>query len=209
MKIVVYGANGKVGRLVVQELLNAGHSVVAFVHGQSQFDENVQLKITRGDIYNAAGVYEAMNGCDAVISTLGSWGTANKDILTVGMTNIIPAMKSQNIRRIISLTGHDARWSKDKINLTNRLTHPFLKLAIPKILKDGELHLQLLDQSGLDWTVLRSPVMNERGDYKLYKLNTNRPLPWRTINRQSVAKAMLEIAETDSFITHAPFIHRS
>ncbi|MDQ3094316.1 MAG: NAD(P)H-binding protein, partial [bacterium] len=117
------------------------------------------------------------------------------------------AMQAAGIKRIISLTGHDARWSKDEPDLLNKLTHPILSVFAPKILHDGEKHLEILTNTGLDWTVLRSPVMNERGR-SVYKISSKRPLPWNTINRHAVTQAMFDQLESNKNINDAPFLTR-
>ncbi len=127
-QITVFGASGKVGRLVVAELLGRGHNVVAFVHSQKLTEKDFvrdsvhdakatkNIRIVQGDIYNAVQVAAALSGSQAVISVLGSWGTKRKDILCSAMRAIIPAMEQQHIQRIVSLTGHDARTEGDNID---------------------------------------------------------------------------------------------
>ena len=47
MKVVVFGASGKVGQKVVAELLSRGHEVRAFIHGMSPFDSQANLSHNR------------------------------------------------------------------------------------------------------------------------------------------------------------------
>ena len=89
------------------------------------------------------------------------------------------------------------------------LSHAPIKLGPPrKILADGEKHIRLLEESGLDWTVVRSPIMNERGDAMGFKLTDKRPAPWATVNRRSVAAGMLRLVEDRKYSRQAPFITR-
>lgn len=182
--------------------------MVAFVHGENPFAKNSRLITFQGDIYDEHSVKKAMHECELVVSTLGSWGTPKKDILSVGMSNIVPAMKGHNIQRIVSLTGHDARYENDRLSFVHRATHTLLLLFAPKILKDGEAHVKILAQSGLDWTVLRSPIMNEKGD-KGYSLSNKRPMPWDTIHRQAVAQAICDQSIGGLHEKGAPFITRA
>lgn len=85
MKIVVFGANGKVGSMVTELLLSEDHQVTGFVRGQNRLLNHPSLKITKGDIFNKEQVVDAILEKDAVISCLGSWGTKSKDILTTAM----------------------------------------------------------------------------------------------------------------------------
>lgn len=205
MKITVFGANGRVGRLVVEEALELGYQVVAFIHGSNPFDENSSLTIVQGDIYNAEDVKKALQNSLVAISTLGSWGTAKKDILSEGMKNIIPAMQELGINRIITLTGAEARANGDKLSIVHRLMHTFVTVMAVKVLKDSETHIQLLEKSNLDWTILRSPIMKENSSSK-YQLSDKRPLPWQTINRDSVVKAIINQIKSKKFLRKSPFI---
>lgn len=208
MKVVVFGASGKVGQKVVAELLSRGHKVRAFIYDNSPFDEHKNIEVVSGNVKDLSSVEQAVKGQDAVISTLGSWGTQTKDILSEGMKNIIPAMKESAVERIVSLTGADARYSKDQVTLIGKLIRPILKMVAPKILSDGEKHIELLENSGLGWTVVRSPVMNERG-VTSYRLDNKAALPWQTINRNSVSKAIVDCVEKDLFMRQAPVIFRT
>lgn len=209
MKVTVFGANGKVGQLVVKYALDNNFEVVGFVHNSLDHSSNDNLKYVNGDIYNLSDVDKAIKGSDIVISALGSWGTPNKNILSESMKNIIPTMEKYHLKRIISLTGADASIESDKLNLIGKITKLTFSLIAKKILQDGQNHIKLLSKSKLDWTVIRSPVMNNRGNENNYELNLLKPLPWATINRSSVAKAMVEISKSNEFVNQALFISRS
>lgn len=206
MNITIFGASGNVGRIVTVEALKHGHKVVAFTHASDPFDADPNLKVIAGDVHDEAMVASAVQGADVIISALGSWGTPNKDVLATAMRCIIPVMQSQGITRIISLTGADARAPGDAHTLLHRITHSLLEFAAGKVLYDGEEHIRLLAGSGLDWTVIRSPIMHEHGSKTGYALSRLRPMPWNTINRHMVALAMLDQAETPTAVGQAPFI---
>jgi putative NADH-flavin reductase len=209
MKVVVFGANGKVGSIVVTRLLEQNISVTAAIYGHSPLPTDKNLRVASVDVHDSQQVEQAIAGQDAVISTLGSWGTATKDILGVGMSNIIPAMQLHGIQRIISLTGAAARLPDEQLGGIDRINRLVLKGLAKPILLDGENHLSLLVKSSLNWTVVRSPVMNERGNPGAYKLQTNRPPPWSTIHRQSVARVMLELLENNLWNKQSPYINRA
>lgn len=208
-KVVVFGASGKVGSRIIVRLLEKDIQVTAFVHGEHAFAPNPHLTIFKGNIYSADDVRAALSGADAVVSALGSWGTPKKDILSSGMQNIIPAMQASGIKKIVSVTGADARAPGDKPDLMHKLTHSFFGVVANKILEDGEKHITLLAGSKLDWTVLRSPVMNESGTSGSYVLRETLPSLTATIHRDDVASAMVDLLESDQYVRRAPVIYRS
>ncbi|MEJ0072736.1 MAG: NAD(P)H-binding protein [Candidatus Saccharibacteria bacterium] len=209
MQITVFGASGKVGSLVVEEALRRGYTVTAFVHSHSLFAPSGKLGIVKGDIYNAEDVAKALKGSDAVISTLGSWGTPGRDVLTAAMRAIIPAMTERSIRRVVTLTGSGAQAPDKPAGSGHRL---FMRLLAPlpagKVFRDGEAHMRLLAASDLDWTTLRSPVMNNFGKGS-YRLDLKSGGPLATINRKAVAAALLDQLDSREFLDRAPIIHRN
>jgi putative NADH-flavin reductase len=207
MQITVFGANGKVGRLVVETALAKDYQVVAFVHNKSNLPPHKNLRIYKGDVYNPGQVAGAIKGSEAALSALASWGTPKKDVLTVWAQQITQAATQHGLRRVISVTGADARDAGDADGLIHLLTHFAFGLIARRILADGEKHMQILRASNLEWTTVRSPVMNGKGGR--YLLTLKRPKPWQTITRQSVAEAMIEQITSTDFIKQSPYIARS
>ena len=207
MIVTIFGASGKVGRLVVEEALARGHSVRAFVHRTNNFADHPRLSITQGDVHNPQSVIQAVQGSEAVISTLGSWGSPAKDVVSAAMRTIIPAMESSGVERIISLTGSDAYDTTDEMTLGRRGSHLFAKIVAGKILADGEEHIRLLRASKLDWTVLRAPVMTD-GARIFYKLSLRPVSFWTAVPRRAVAKAILDQLDGAGYSLASPFIHR-
>jgi len=205
MKILVLGASGKVGQKVVPLLLSEGHKVRAFVHNHNPFESAPNLEVIRGDVHKPDDMAKAIKGMDAVIGTLGSWGTATKDIQVSAMQNLIPAMRAAGIKRIVSLTGSGAYDPADKLTISK-----FIGRLVPlKVFKDGSRHISLLSESDLDWTVLRSPVMKESGDLKGYKIGEKWPGAFSTINRNSVARALVELVGSRNWVKKSPYIKKA
>ena len=206
MKVVVFGASGKVGRLLVSELLKNDYQVTAFVHSHNPFQKHPNLVIKRGDIYSASQVDEAIKDQDLVMSSLGSWGTKKQDVVSAGMNNIINAMKKQRVKRVVGLTGI-ALWRDDNPSFLDKFNRSLLMFLAPKILKDGEALIEMLSTSGLDWTVIRSPVMTSSKS-RDYRLRNKLAGLFATIPRLAVAQAMFDQIKDDSFIEQAPVIHK-
>lgn len=189
--VTIFGASGHIGTLLIEYALKDGYTVTAFVHSHHSLPENPNLRIVKGDAYDSADVAKALDGADAVLSALSSWGTPRKDVLSSAMTNIVPAMRDKGIARIVSLTGAEARAKSDKLGIIHRLMHFGLGMIAGKVLKDGEKHTEILAGSGLDWTVVRSPIMRI-GSSPRYELTNTRSRPWEFVNRRAVARAMVD-----------------
>lgn len=207
MRITVFGATGKVGRLVTRQLLADGHELTIFVHQHNPFAADDKLRVVQGDVRDAEAVTAAVKGSEVVISTLGSWHTPSKSVLTDAMRAIIPAMKRQGIERVVTLTGTGAFYWSDRLTPLDQANHWLLRLLAPKVLRDGEAHLRLLSDSNVQWTALRSPIMT-RGTNQRYRLATRLPVPWATIPRRAVAQAIIEQLTNTDYVQAAPVIRR-
>jgi putative NADH-flavin reductase len=206
MKLVIFGANGRVGRLIVAEAVRRGHEVTAAVYGDVDARLGDSVRILSVDISEPIQVQHAIHGQDAVVSALGSWGTSTQDIVSRGMKVIVPAMQREGVARLISLTGADARVRGDRPALSAHLMRTILRLAAPKILDDGEVHIRVLRQSDCDWTVIRSPRMID-GGVQEYALSEKSAQAWDKVHRQTIAQAMLDVLEQQTYVRAAPIIH--
>lgn len=209
MKVTVFGASGKVGRVVVRQAIARGHEVTVFVHKNNPFADLPSVQIVQGDIYSGEDVRKAIAGSDAVISCLGSWGTKHRNVLTTAMQSLIPAMREQKISRIITLTGAGAPPPDQRLSAFHRLLMMLLSpFPAGKVFADGEQHMRLLLESDLDWTTIRSPVMSDHeGSGYTLKLEAGRTFP--RIGREAVAASMLDQLESDEWARKAPALYPS
>lgn len=205
MNIIIFGASGKVGSQLVEVLLERGHNITVFIHSSGNFTKSANLHITHGDIHDQKSVEDAIVGQEVIVSTLGSWGTKHKDIVSTATKHLIPAMKKAGITRIVTVTGAGAKMPQEKLSLLYSINRTAISLGAGKILKDSENHLKLLQESSLEWTSVRSPIMNSK-DTARYKLSNTPPAPWAFISRHAVVLALLNIIENNPMPKQAPYI---
>ena len=71
MKVLVLGATGGTGRLIVRDALEKGHSVVAMVRSKTSAPDLPGADIIEGDARHEDALMHALIGCHAVVSSLG------------------------------------------------------------------------------------------------------------------------------------------
>ncbi|MCH2251334.1 MAG: SDR family oxidoreductase [Cognatishimia sp.] len=161
MKVIVFGATGTVGRLSVESLLKAGHSVTAFARSPQKLNlSDPEFSLVAGDAMKLLEVTEAVAGHDAVVVTLGAGMSRKSKIRSQGTLNVIKAMQTHGVRRLIAQSTLGARDSWPTLNFWWKRVM-FGALLAP-VFRDHELQEQLVEASGLDWTIVRPGAFTDK-----------------------------------------------
>jgi nucleoside-diphosphate-sugar epimerase len=110
MKILVTGGQGKVGRFVVQELVNSADEVTVF--DRVPGPERGAVRYLVGDIQDLGQVMEAMHGADAVIHLAAihkpniATATVTYQTNVVGTFNVHHAAFRLGIKRVVSASSN-------------------------------------------------------------------------------------------------------
>ena len=208
MKIAIFGATGKVGRHLVDQALERGDRVTAFVRDPSKLttQRHERLKVVQGTVQNPKDVEQAVAGTDAVLSALGQTKTSSKDVLTEGIKNIVAAMNKHGVRRLVSLTGAGVRDPKDEPKLVDRVIGSLLKLLQRDLLEDAVGAARVIQESDLDWVIVRAPVLNEgekKGEYRVGYVGKE---SGTRLSRADLAGFMIEQTTDDTYLRQAPMV---
>ncbi|PSH02021.1 MAG: NmrA family protein [Nanohaloarchaea archaeon QH_8_44_6] len=201
MKIAVFGADGRTGRELVKQGMERNHEIVAFDRDFEDFEFDTEK--VEGDALDYNDVEEAIDSCDAVLSGLASYEGGN--IVSNATKTILKAMDEHDIDRYVVLTGAGAKLETERERIDGKMMNTLLKLLQPGILEDGKRMVRNIQNSDLDWTVVRAPRLTmgpmegyELGDFQLGFIES--------VSRADVAAAMLDVAENDEFIQEMPMI---
>ena len=162
MNTVIFGANGPTGRRLVEQALEHGHTVTAAVRNPEVFDlEHPRLTAVRADVLDAEQVEAAVMGADAVLSSLGvPFGRQRIEIYSKGTGNIVAAMRTQGIRRLVVTSSSAAdpavRFKNSGGGLLLESLKPLVVFTFGRTTYvDMRRMEQLVTESGLDWTIVR------------------------------------------------------
>jgi putative NADH-flavin reductase len=213
MKILILGISGRTGRLVAEEAIRRGHKVI----GISRDPDKVILKdalIIKGTPYNIETVRMAIDGCDAVISTLNlfyeSQGLFKKiktplDLMSVSIKNTITAMEEKGIRRIILMTAIGVGNTANKLPVYFSLLKGISNLRF--IYADHERQEHILESSALDWTIVRPVGLHDKNDNLSVLSDIDGSSKLKSmISRNAVAHFILCSIENRQFIRQKPAI---
>lgn len=150
-KILVVGASGSIGRLVVAEAHRQGHAVRALVRSPERARrlpagiEIVTIEIVTGDVTVPATLPAAVAGVSAIVFTLGSDGLGKAGAENVdygGVRNVLKALAGRSVR-IALMTS---------IGVTNRNSSYNRSTEAHDWKRRSE---RLVRRSGLPYTIVR------------------------------------------------------
>ena len=106
-KILVLGATGGTGRLIVGEALERGQEVTALVRSPEKASGLKGAKLIVGDVRDEKVLREALKGQDAVISALGTPASPFREVtlLSTATRSLVGAMKAERVSRLVCITG--------------------------------------------------------------------------------------------------------
>ena len=158
MKVLILGAAGKTGTLVIDEALKAGHEVTALVHHASDLTRS-DVKILEGDATDAVAIATAVQGQDAVLDTIGGKTPfLATDLESSVAKSVIDAMQQYRVRRLIVTSMVGVGDSKANATFYERLLiATFLRGAD----RDKAAMEDTIVKSKLDWIILRPALLTD------------------------------------------------
>lgn len=161
MKLAIVGATGPTGRELVQQALAAGHVVTAGVRSPKTANLPTNVRLVEADVTRASSLIPLVTGQDAVLCALGSkLSRKPTTLLSGGTKNLVGAMTSAGVRRLMCITGIGAGDSKGHGGFL--YDHIIQPLLLSEIYKDKTRQEEVIRRSGLEWTIVR-PAMLTNG----------------------------------------------
>ncbi|PBB68228.1 flavin reductase [Mesorhizobium sp. WSM4312] len=207
MKILVLGATGATGRLIVAKAIAEGHNVVALVRSKAKAKDLTGAELVEGDARDTAALTRAIAGCDAVVSSLGTAMSPFREVtlLSTATRALVGAMEQQNIRRLVCITGLGAGDSRGHGGFFfDRL---FLPLMLRKVYEDKDRQEDAIRGSTLDWTIVRPMVLNDKPSRgRIRALTDLSGVHGGTIARADVADFVVQQLTADTWLRKSPLI---
>ncbi|MFY8149628.1 MAG: SDR family oxidoreductase [Prochlorococcaceae cyanobacterium] len=153
-RLAVSGASGKTGWRVVQEALRRGWQVRALVRSGSVLPPGLEgAKVVRLELAEGQALEQALQGCDALVIATGA--RPSVDLLgplkvdALALRPQIAACRAAGVKRVVLVSSLcSGRW-----------LHPLNLFGLILVWK--RLGESWLEQSGLEWTVVRPGGLKE------------------------------------------------
>jgi putative NADH-flavin reductase len=205
MKVVVFGATGRTGRLLVEGALARGHDVTAFVRAPDKLGAlRDRVRVVQGDVLDGGAVSDAVDGQEAALVALAAGSNkAAEQVTAQGTLNVVRSMQRYRVRRLIVLSAGGTQPGHDP-NLPwffERVVKPLFLKGVLADLRRMEISVR---QSELDWTLVRAAQLVDGPARGGCRAEPGYSLPGGTkIARADVAAFMLDELERRDNIAHA------
>lgn len=205
MKIIIFGATGRTGRLLVQQALDSGHEVTAAARRPEAIQAHgPRLTKLRCDLFDAPATLEAVAGHECILSAIGaSEPFGPTTVFSTGIKNILAGARKARVRRIIVLSsaavdGHVILPLHIKL-FANLIIKPLLF----GLYVDSARMEEILETADCDWTIMHPPRLTNGRQTTDYRMAAGQHLANLTsLSRADLADCVLKlIADPSSYRT--------
>jgi len=203
-KILVLGATGGTGRLIVGQALERGQDVTALMRSPEKASRLKGAKLIVGDVRDEKVLREALKGQDAVVSALGT-PASPVTLLSTATRALVRAMKAEHVSRLVCITGIGAGDSAGHGGLL--FDNVIIPLLLKKVYADKNRQETIVRNSGLDWILVRPSVLNNKPGRGLVRaLADLSGFHGGGISRADVATFVLDQLHADAWLHRSPLI---
>jgi putative NADH-flavin reductase len=206
-KILVLGATGVTGRLIVNQAVARGYDVTVLVRSAGKASDITGAKLIVGDARDETALRAALEGRDAVVSALGTPVSPFREVtlLSTATRALVSAMKAEQVSRLVCITGMGAGDSAGHGGfIADNVIFPLL---LKKVYADKNRQEAIVRDSGLDWVLVRPSILNNKpGRGSVRALTDLSGFHGGSIAREDVATFVLDQVRADTWLRRSPLI---
>lgn len=206
-RLAILGATGRTGRLLLAQAKERGLEVNALARIPAELgDLRGTANVVEGSAIDPDAVERVVSGCSAVLCAIGQVRDSPADLLKRATLNMVDAMKKLGVKRLVILSNTAVEDPTDSPPLVQRMARVALAAVNGKLKQDSVGAAKVLAGSGLDWTLVRAPMLTDgprTGRYRVGPLAKGMPL---RVSRADVAEFMLSCAVEGKFVRERPVI---
>lgn len=162
MKVLLFGAGGRVGRVVLAELAARGHDVTAAFRMQP-FPEDLPDNVVPAvaDATDPESVTAAARGHDAVVSAIGPGTRNDAEVIEVAARALVSGLEKAGVKRLVIVGGAGTLEIRPGVMRLDDPSYPEQYRAQGIRQKAA---LATFRASPLDWTYLSPPILFSPGE---------------------------------------------
>lgn len=204
-KIAVIGGTGKSGKYLVEQLLKKGYHFKLLLRNPDNLKITSPLiEVVAGDVRDYKSVLALVDGCQAVISTLGQ-PKGEPTIFSQATKNVLRSMSECNIQRYILITGLSVDTPDDNKSSKAKFATEWMKTNYSETTADKQIEFSFLSESNIKWTLVRLPLIEQTEEKSEINVSLE-DCPGDKISATNLALFLIEQLSTDKFVKNSPFI---
>jgi len=205
MRLAVFGGSRGIGARLLPQAVEREWGVKALARSSTSIPEIPGVQVVQGDVLDPGAVFRTVDGCDAVIVTLGKTKGNPPEVCSKGTAIIVPVMEKLGVRRLIVVTSMGVGESADQVPFFFKLV---AKTVLRKQMQDKERQEEIVRQSGLDWTIVRPGGLTDEAASGSYRVGVDPEIRASRISREDVARVLLDQVESREWVHQAPCVTR-
>jgi len=207
-RIAILGGSGRTGRFVVSELLQQKYPINLLLRTPDNFSlQHELIQIVRGDACDPDAIDTLLQGCHAVISTVGQ--RKAEPLVTARATeNIMRAMEKYKIRRYLLLSGLSIDTPFDKKGSQTLAATAWMKANFPRMHEDWQKAYSILAICDPDWTLLRVPWIEFTDSKNKVEISLE-DCRGASITAGDIADFLTQQLSDGQYVKQSPFIANS
>ncbi len=204
MNVVVLGATGRTGRLLVPHLQGRGHTVRVVVRDADRAPADTD--VVDGDVRDAAVLRRAVTtGADAVLSALGP-RRGDHDLHAALVAVLVPGMRTAGVGRYLGISGAGVTLPTDRKRRRDAVISAAMRVVTPSMVTDKLAEIRAWQSSGLAWTLVRPPRLTDGPPTGRLEHDTHRSTRGTTLSRADLAGFLVDCLEQQRYVGAAPFV---
>ncbi|GAB3269490.1 SDR family oxidoreductase [Parahaliea aestuarii] len=203
--IALLGGTGMVGGYLLREALAAGYPLRVLSRSPGRLDYlGDRVTVVQGDAREPAVIERLLRGADIVVTAIGP--TGSEQMLSTAVSgNVVAAMKSLGIQRYIVVSGGAVVVPGDQRSFTGWWVRQLARLRYPSILRDKQAEYDVLAASGIDWTLVRCPLIAAEDYQREPRISLTTPTDFH-LRAGELARFILEEVEVPQYRREGPFL---
>ena len=195
LRLFILGATGRVGRALVDQGLQRGHQISAFVRSPEKLGPaRPGLTALRGDPRSSAELSGVLAGHDAVLSALGPVGLGATTIHRDAARSTVTAMHAAGVPRLLVVS---AAMLFANAGIAAALLR---KTLLRNVAEDCAAMENVVLASDIDWTIVRPPRLTNGPLTGRYALAVDRmPRGSVSVSRADVGHFMLDELASNAY----------
>ena len=206
-KIFLIGGNRGLGKSILSESMNHDYKIISMSRTNKNNDEISDITYIQGDATSKIDIEKNIENSSVVINSINvmrknifPWSklTNSKTSISESAKNLVEVCNQKKISRIIVISAWGANETRKELKFGFRSLIKYSNLRYPY--KDHEKQEKIIQNSGLNWTIIRPVALTNFGFTEKVKIyNKSHPKFRLIISRKSLARFIFKIITSSCF----------